>query len=417
MRQTNYGGNGRLRRSINLPFLVFYGLGTIVGGGIYAMTGKVAGIAGLYAPVAFLISASIALITAFSYAEMAGRYPLSAGEVRYVDAGFSRRRFSMLIGWMIIFTGIVSSATLANATAGFIVDFIELPVLPLRAGIILLLGLIACWGIRESVSLVAIITLIEVGGLLLVVVLSRQELATIGTRWRELLPPVGAGDLAIWSSIFSAAFLAFYTFIGFEDMVNVAEEVKDVRRTLPAAILICIFLSMTLYVLVALAAVLTVPPQELAQSNTPLATIASWSDHMLPPWLLGAISILATINGILVQIIMSSRVLHGMANGNEAPAVFRRVNSFTRTPLEASLFVIGLVLFFSLVLDLATLAKTTSAVILFVFAAVNASLLKLKWTGKAAPDGVFTTWWGVPLLGFISCSGMLLFKLVEFLPL
>ena len=417
MRKSVHDNNGKLRRSITLPFLVFYGLGTIIGGGIYAMTGKVAGVAGMYAPLAFLVSASIALITAFSYAEMAGRYPLSAGEVRYVDAGFAKRPFSMLIGWMIIFTGIVSCATLTNATAGFILDFIELPTLPLRAGIILLLGLIACWGIRESVSLVTVITLIEVGGLLLVVILSRQELATICTRWQELLPPTGANDLAVWSGIFSAAFLAFYTFIGFEDMVNVAEEVKDARHTLPAAILICIFLSMTLYVLVSLAAVLTVPPAQLAASNTPLATIVSYSDHMLPPWLLGAISILATVNGILVQMIMSSRVLHGMAKGNEAPALFRRVNSFTRTPLEATVFVVALILFFSLVLELTTLAKTTSTIILFVFAAVNAALLKLKWSGRAAPEGIFTTWWWVPLLGFVTCSGMLLFKLIGVLPL
>ncbi|WP_321394905.1 APC family permease [Emcibacter sp.] len=416
MRKTDYDDSGQLRRSINLPLLVFYGLGTIIGGGIYAMTGKVAGLAGMYAPLAFLFSASIALVTAFSYAEMSGRYPFSAGEVRYVDAGFSKRHFSMLVGWLIIFTGIVSSATLTNATAGFIHDFIDLPELPLRAGIILLLGIVAAWGIRESVSLVTLITLIEVGGLVLVVVFSGDKLATLEQRWPELIPSADGNTLAVWSTIFSGAFLAFFTFIGFEDMVNVAEEVKKVRRTLPLAILICIFLSMTLYVLVALAAVLTVPSEELAQSNTPLATIIQYSNHVLPPWLLGLISILATINGILVQAIMGSRVLHGMARGGEAPKIFCRINPFTRTPLQSTVFVVGMVLFFSLVLDLTTLAKTTSAIILFVFAAVNASLLKLKWTGTPAPEGLFTTYWWVPLLGFICCAGMLLFKLLEILP-
>lgn len=139
-----------LKRDISLPFLILYGLGTMIGGGIYALTGKVAGIADVYAPVAFALSAFLALITAFSYAELTARFPLSAGEVRYVSAAFSRKSFASLIGGLVVFTGIVSAAALTHATAGFIQDFIDLPTLLLTSSIVIILGLVAAWEIGRA---------------------------------------------------------------------------------------------------------------------------------------------------------------------------------------------------------------------------------------------------------------------------
>ncbi len=405
--------DGQLKRSISLPFLIFYGLGTMIGGGIYALTGKVAGIAGLYAPISFALSAFLALITAFSYAELAARFPLSAGEVRYVSAAFSRKNFAALIGWLIIFTGVVSSAALANATTGFIQDLVDLPGVPITAALVLVMGLIVAWGITESVALVTIITLIEIGGLLLVVFVGRHDLAMLGTRWPELVPQAGLYDLALWSSIFSGAFLAFYAFIGFEDMVNVSEEVKDVRRVMPLAIITCIIATLVIYVLVSLVAVLAVPPEELAQSNTPMAMIMEHNGPGVPPYLMGLISMLATMNGVLVQMIMGSRVLYGMAKGGEAPAIFSHVNARTQTPLLATGLVVGAVLVFALLFDLTTLAKAASAIVLFVFAAVNAALIKLKWPGETRPHNLFTVPFVLPLAGFVICSAMLIFALWE----
>lgn len=400
-----------LKRSISLPFLIFYGLGTMIGGGIYALTGKVAGISGMYGPIAFAFSAFLALITAFSYAELSARFPLSAGEVHYVNAAFNRKRFSSLIGWLIVFTGILSSAALAHATAGFIQDFIDLPTLFLTTAIILILGLVAVWGITEAVVVVTLITLIEIGGLLLIVVTGWDNLLTLDTRWSELVPPAGLDTFAIWSTIFSGAFLAFYAFIGFEDMVNVAEEVKDVRRSMPFAIIVCIITTLIIYVLVSLVAVLSVPPDQLAQSNTPLAMIMDHNGASVPPWLMGLISMLATVNGVLVQMIMGSRVLYGMAKGGEAPLWFSKVHSRTQTPLRATGLVIAVVLIFALLSDLTTLAKVASAITLLVFASVNAALLKMKWSGEARPHDLFTVPFILPLSGFIICSAMLIFAI------
>lgn len=402
-----------LKRTITLPQMVFYGLGTTIGGGIYALTGKVAGIAGMYAPVSFMVSAVLILISAFSYAEMSTRYPISAGAAQYVRAAFDKKSFTLLIGWLLIFTGVVSAAALSNATAGFIQDMTGLPRGVLVTGLVLLIGAIAAWGISESVAMVVTITLIEVGGLLLVIFSAGGSLGDFGARLPEMIPPVN--DLVLWTGIMSGAFLAFYAFIGFEDMVNVAEEVKDVKRTMPLAILLCLFATMVIYLLVIVTAILTVSPDELAESNTPLALIMERGGSTLPPQVMSIISMLATINGALVQIVMGSRVLYGLSKAGQAPAIFGKVHAFTRTPLESTAVVSGLILVFALLLELTMLARVASAIILVIFTAVNAALLKIKLTEGAPPEGTFIVPVWVPVVGTITCVALLVSQTLSLL--
>lgn len=401
-----------LKRSISLWQLVFYGLGTTVGGGIYALTGKVAGTAGMYAPMAFLLSSALALISAFSYAEMARRFPMSAGEVHYVRAAFNRKSFSLLIGWLLIFTGIVSASALANATAGFLVDMTGGSHMVLTVAVVLTLCAVAAWGISESVIMVVTLTLIEVGGLFLVIISGGEAWGSIGMRWTEMIPSVA--DIAIWGGIMSGAFLAFYAFIGFEDMVNVAEEVKDVERTIPWAIILCMVATMLIYLLVIVTAILSVPPDELAESNTPLALIMERNGSAITPEIMGVISLLATVNGALVQVIMGARVLYGMAQGGQAPAVFGKIYAKTQTPLQATALVGGLILFFAVLLELTVLAKAASAIILLIFASVNAALLKLKMTEAPHESAYFTVPVWVPALGTVTCIAMLALELARY---
>lgn len=407
------GQENGLKRTITLPQMIFYGLGTTIGGGIYALTGKVAGEAGMHAPVSFLVSALLILVSAFSYAEMSTRYPFSAGGAGYVRAAFNKRAFTILIGWLLIFTGVVSAALLSSATAGFIHDMTGLPKDALIVALVLLIGGIAAWGISESVAMVVTITAIEIGGLLLVIFTSGGALGDLPARLPEMVPPVA--DVAVWTGIMSGAFLAFYAFIGFEDMVNVAEEVKDVKRTMPRAILICLFATMVIYLLVILTAILTVPPLELAESNTPLAMIMERGGSAVPPQVMGIISILATINGALVQIVMGSRVLYGLSRVGDAPSVFGKVHVRTRTPLESTALVVALILGFALLLELAMLAKVASAIILVIFASVNLALLKIRMGETEAPEDVFKVPVWVPLLGAISCVALLISQLLNLL--
>ena len=397
----------KLKRTITLPFIIFYGLGTMVGGGIYALTGKVAGEASMHAPIAFAIAAILALITAFSYAELVARHPYSSGEARYVHNAFGKEWFTKTIGWLVVFMGVVSSAALSTAAAGFLLDITPFSEYFLTFTIVFILGGIALWGISESVVVVAIITIIEVGGLLFVIVTSGDAIQTLPMRWHEIIPSLNIDNIAVWAGISSGAFLAFYAFIGFEDMVNVAEEVKGVKRNMPIAILTCILLTLFLYISISLVSVLSVTPEILGKSNTPLAEILKHNGSNMPPLLMTLISLLAVINGALVQIIMASRVIYGMASADRAPSFFKKISSDTHTPIRATILAISMVLLLALFMDLTTLAKTTSTIILFVFASINAALLEIKSNEKDVPDDVpnYPIW--LPWLGLITCVGML----------
>ncbi|BAV34043.1 amino acid permease [Sulfuricaulis limicola] len=397
-----------LKRTLSLAQLVLYGLGTILGAGIYVLVGKVAGLAGLYAPVSFIVAAVLAGLTGLSYAELSARYPRSAGEAVYVQEGLQRRVLSVLVGFLIILTGVVSAATIANGFVGYLHVFVPVPDWLAVTLLVLLLGALAAWGISESVMAASLITLFEVGGLILVILVAGDSLGTLPARLPELIPPP---DTGVWLGIMLGAFLAFYAFIGFEDMVNVAEEVKDPGRILPLAIVITIVISTVLYLLVALVAVLALPPAELAQSRAPLALIYERATGSAPT-LISLISIFAVVNGALIQIIMAARVLYGMSREGWLHRALGKVHARTRTPLLATAVATAIVLALALWLPLVTLAKATSFVILIVFALVNLSLVRIK-RKHPRPEGItiYPAW--IPLAGFLSATGFVLFQLYQ----
>jgi len=399
-----------LKRSLTFLPLTFYGLGTILGAGIYVLVGKVAGHAGMYVPVAFLTAAVLTILTGLTYAELSGRFPRSAGSALYVHEGLGWRPLSIVTGWLIILTGIVSSATLANGFTGYLQVFVVVPDWFVIVLVVLGLGLLAAWGITESVIAASVVTLLEIGGLLFILAVAGDSLAALPSRFAELVPPAEA---AVWQGILLGAFLAFYAFIGFEDMVTVAEEVKDPARDLPRAILLSIVVSTLLYLLVALVAVLSLDLPELAGSRAPLALIYERATGQAP-LLISLISLFAVINGALIQIIMSARMFYGMSREGWHHAAFGVVHPVTRTPLLATAVAAGLALALALWLPLVTLAKATSFIILIVFALVNLALVCVKLR-QPAPVGVraFPLW--VPLAGFLSCLGFVAFQLMDWL--
>jgi APA family basic amino acid/polyamine antiporter len=396
----------QLRRTLSLPLLTFYGVGTILGAGIYVLVGKVAGSAGMYAPVAFVISTVLAAFSAFSYAEMSARYPESAGEAVYIREGLGNARLAVGVGLMIAGVGIVSNATLANGVVGYVQVFVDLPEWLVISVFVLGLGALAAWGIAESAVAASLITVIEVAGLLLVIWVGRENLAGLPHRLPELLPPADGG---IWLGILAGAFIAFYAFIGFEDMVNVAEEVKDPSRTLPAAILLALVVTALLYITVAVVAVLSIPPARLGASDAPLAMVYETTTGRSPA-VIGVISILALLNGALIQVIMASRVLYGMSRRGWLPAGLGDVSPVTRTPLKATVLVVSCVLALALWLPLVALAKITSLITLSVFALVNLALWRAKRRVPAPPGvRVYPLW--IPALGFAVTAGFVVFQI------
>ena len=397
-----------LKRDIGFTLLTLYGLGTILGAGIYVLIGEVARSAGTAAPSAFLISALMAGFTAFSYAELAARLPRSAGEAAYVAEGFRWPAAATAVGWAVIVTGVVSAATMTRGFVGYLDLFVSVPP-PLV--ICALVGAVAClaaWGISESLLLAGIVTIVEVAGLVLVCVVAGSSLSELPQRWTELLP---SADIASVLGILSGSFVAFYAFIGFEDMVNVAEEVREPRTTLPRAIVTALIVSTILYVFIAVIAVLSMPTDALAGSAAPLALIVE--SRGVSPRLIGLISLFAVLNGALVQMIMASRVLYGLADQGLSWRIFARINARTRTPLYATAVVAACVLVFALGFSLDRLARFTSFIALIVFSMVNVSLWRLK--KEQSDRAVFSVPVAVPVLGFLLCTGMICYQTVMWL--
>ena len=401
-----------LKRSLSLPLITFYGLGNILGAGIYVLVGKVAGEAGYYAPLAFLIASIIAAISAFTYAELSARYPVSAGEAVYIDEGFGIQKLSLIIGLMITFAGIVSSAAITHGFAGYMQVFVDMPRGAMTVIVLLILGVLAIWGIKQSVQVAAFLTLAEIAGLVFIIFVGADQLPQLSHMF-EQAQIAGVASFSLLGVI-SGAFLAFYAYIGFEDMVNVAEEVKNPQRTMPRAILLCVVISTLLYSAVALVSISVLSPAELTQSDAPLAAVYTAATGRAPV-VISIIGIFAVLNGALIQIIMSSRLLYGMASRGWLPAALSKISPETRTPINSTLLTVSLVLFFALILQMVALAELTSYLVLGVFAMVNLALLKIKQKNPQ-PQGVkvFSVW--LPRLGFATTVLFLIAQLLSSLP-
>ena len=190
--------------------LTLYGLGTIIGAGIFVLIGKVAGIAGIYAPVAFLLASIIAGFTAFSYAELSSRFPKCAGEVVYLQEAFHLRELSLVTGVAITTAGIVSAATIVNGSVGYLQQFIDLPPWLIITLLITALTLLAAWGLSESVGVAAITTSLAITGLIAVILFNEEHLHSLPDRIHELLPPLA---IAAWHRTALGAVITFYFII------------------------------------------------------------------------------------------------------------------------------------------------------------------------------------------------------------
>jgi amino acid transporter len=342
--------------------------------------------------------------------ELCSRYPLAGGAAIYTQEGFGVRWLSVLVGFLIVLSGLVSAATISKGFVGYFQVFLDWPDMLVVILAVSALALLACWGIAESVTAAAVATVIEVAGLLLIVAVAGPSLATLPERLPELMPPF---ELAAWQGIFLGGFLAFYAFIGFEDMVNVAEEVKEPERNLPRAILLAITISTLLYIAISLAAVVAIPLDELSASKAPLALLFEQTTGASPK-VMAAIGLFAVINGALIQIIMAARMLYGMSRQGWLPEGIGAVNESTRTPVLATLLVSGLVLALALGLNLVTLAKVTSFAVLAVFVVISVALIRMKRRAAAKP-GVFTVPRWVPYASAATALALLAMQVHDML--
>ena len=398
----------KLKRNITLPMLVFYGLGNIFGAGIYVLIGKMAGIAGVYIPLSFLLACIVVLFTALSYAELSARYPLSAGVAVYINAGFNSPVLSTVVGLTIALSASLSAATILHGFHGYLSTFIQSPEIVTILILVVLLSAIAVWGISQSVMITALLTLIETFGLCMVIYVGVDHVSLDSETLRTFIPPM---DISLLNSIVLGAFLAFYAFLGFEDMVNIAEEVKDPTQTMPKAIITTLIIATLFYMIIAVVTISVVPVDELAHSSAPLAKVYETATHSKAT-ILSIIALFAVINGALIQIIMVSRILYGMSRQSWLPNFLSSVHPKTSTPINATIFAGLLVFILATAFPLLTLAQASSFLIFIVFTLVNISLLIIK-RKDPHPDGIRTYPRIIPIIAIILNLILLGFQIVS----
>ncbi|WP_149537802.1 APC family permease [Siccirubricoccus phaeus] len=392
-----------LRRSIGPVQLFAYTLGGMLGAGIYGLVGRAAGELGAAVWLGFAVAMVAALLTGLSYASLGARYPRAGGAATVVQHTWQKPLLTWVVGLAVLASGLTSVATQSRVVAENLLRLVELPFLPPVVISLLFLLLIAGLvfrGIRESMWANMLCTVVEAGGLLLVIALGLRFWGSADL-WETPSPEGITAALLLQGAI-----LTFFAFIGFEDTLNVAEECKDPHRTIPLGIISAMLVATVLYMAVAITAVSVVPWRELAATPGPLAEVMARAAPWLPGWVYVAVTVFAVANTALLNYVTASRLTYGMARHGLLPAALGRVHGGTRTPhlAVAALFLVVVVLM--LAGDISQLAAATVLLLLAVFTALNIALLVLQ-RRKEEPRGSFEVPAAVPALGALVCATLL----------
>ena len=392
-------GAPKLKRRIGLGLLTLYGVGVMVGAGVYVLIGEVAALAGEATPLAFMFAGAAAAFSALSFAELSARRPESAGEAAYARAAFGSLSFSVLIGVAVAGLGILSGAAVLRGGVGYLQPLVGVSEEVLILGLGAALTIAAIVGVLESLALAALLTLVEIGGLLLIAgagLLSEGALEEART----------ASDVAqfdgVWTvGLTGAVFLAFFAFIGFEDMVNMVEETKTPERTMPRAIIISLCVVCALYALVSWASVRAVGAEALGESKAPLTLVWRTATGLSGAGF-SIIAVAAAANGILAQMVMAARIGFGLGRTVPALAFMHETHPRFGTPVRATLIAAAATVVLALAAPVEQLAAAATFVIIPVFAVMNVALLILKRRGPA-PAGAFSIGAWVPAAGLVIC--------------
>jgi len=381
-----------LRRVVTFWPLVFYGLSTIVGAGIYVAIGAVMVRAGDAAPASFLLAGIAAGLTGLCYAELAGRFPEASGAVAYVRHGFGSDQLATAAGMAMAMATAIAAASIAWGAVQYLAELVPIAAPVLLVGLVVGFTGIAALGVRESVGLAAVTGVIEIAGLIVATVVGL--IAAPDFHMGSMVP----GDLPAWRGVFAGAFIAFFAFIGFETLANLAEEVKDPVRTVPRGILGAVAASIVLYVAVAIAVV-------LADSATGDPLLGLFAGAGRP--LFAAVGAIAVANGVLVHLVMLARLLYGMARNGLLPARLGHVTQRTGTPTLATVVAGATVLATALLLPFEHLLVLTNAVTLGVFALIDLALWRVQRRGQVVPGRFAAPRWVPPLAAALAIVLML----------
>ncbi|MCX9009732.1 MAG: amino acid permease [Candidatus Methanoperedens sp.] len=390
-----------LKRELGLLEITLSGVGIILGAGIYALIGKAAALAGNAVWLSFALASLVAIFTGLSYAELSSMFPKASAEYEYTRSAFGRR-LAFIIGWLIIFSGIIGASTVALGFGGYFNSFISIS--PVISGMILIIALsfLLFYGIKESAWFAVIATLIETAGLVLIIFIGLPYLGKVD--YFEM--PYGM------AGVFQASALVFFAYTGFESIVKLSEETKAPERTIPKGLLLAILISIILYILVAVSAVSVMGWEKLGTSEAPFADLAFTSLGSRASTLLSAIALFATANTVLLMLLGASRIMYGMADSATLPGVLARVHPSRRTPWVAILVSMLISILFIFSGDITFVANVDNFTLFVTFFVINASVIFLRYIKPemARPFRVPLAIGGfpvLPLFGILFCIFML----------
>ena len=398
----------KLKRRVSLFGVTVYGVGNVLGAGIYALIGEVVGITGNLSWLAFVLASITGALTGLSYAELSAMYPKSAAEFVYTEEAFKIRILSFLLGWIIIFSGILSAATVALGFANYLAYLIGVPSIILTvifaAVLIVILSLVNFIGIKASTWTNILFTFIEAAGLILIIIIGIPHFGSVN--YLEL--PIGSS----FTVVFSAVALIFFAYIGFEDIANIAEEVKNPTKNLPKAIIYSIIITTVLYCLTAISIVSILPYSEIADSPAPLNAVTTFILGPIGGIIMSFIALFATANTVLIMMIVTSRMMYGMARDKALPEGLSKISPKYRTPALAVLITMILTMVPLFLGDISIIANATVFGVLITFFLVNLSLIALrrKKPDLERPFKLKPNIGWIPiiaLLGCIVCFGLL----------
>lgn len=359
-----------LKRHLGLFHTTMYGVGLILGAGIYALIGDAAGEAGNSVWISFVLAAVSAIFTGLSYAELSSMYPKAAAEYSFVKNAFGNNFVAFLVGWLTLFVAVISAAAIALGFGGYLTQLFQIPIVLAAILIITILTFVNYFGIRESSSMNIIFTIIEAVGLGIVIWVG---LSISGIEIDYFDVPHG------FSGIFSAFTLVFFAYIGFENIANIAEEIKNPRKVLPRAIILAITITAIVYILVSISAVRVLDWQELGASVAPLADVIKKS--LGQEWGFGIliIALFATTNTVLIMLVSGSRILYGVSLDKALPGIFSVIHQKRKTPWIAVIVIGALSASFVFIGDIGTVANISVFAIIMVFVLVNLALIWLRY--------------------------------------
>ncbi|MFW6695499.1 APC family permease [Streptomyces sp. MAR4 CNX-425] len=393
-----------LKRAIGPKLLLLFVVGDILGTGIYANTGAVAGRIGGALWVPFVIGFVVAMLTAASYVELVGKYPRAAGAALYTQKAFRVPFLTFIVAFMVMCSGLSSASAAARAFSGdYLQEFVDVPATLIAILFVLLLASLNLRGVSESVKTNVVLTIVEVTGLFIILGIGVAAVLTgEGEASRLTEFDTGGGGYAVLTGVLGATALGFFAFVGFEDSVNMAEETKDPVRNFPRAIFLGVAITGTIYVLVALVSSLMVSHERLAGSSGPLLLVVDESGVDFPAKLFALIALFAVSNSALINIMMASRLCYGLANERVLPHGMARVLPGRRTPVVGIVFVSALAVGLVSTGEIEGLGDTTSFLLLCVFAVVNVAVLVLRRDPVDHRHFRAPTW--IPVLGAVTAG-------------